>query len=518
MKRKNAIQNSPVYQHRYLVAGIILALVAAFMAAYLFWDLPGGLSAAEMRSASIAGNLSLSGLSIGSYNWVNLPWTLLQALSIKLFGLSVMSVSLPAVVVSLLTVGLIILLLKKITKPSLAIMGGLLTVSSSFAISLARAGVPAVMTTLLLTLLFVIGYYAINGANKDKWRSFIGLAIVASLMCYMEAGPYIVLVMLVVALLHPRLRLALLSNKKRFGVMLTIVVIITAPLWLSLIAGISDNMLRGVASGLFSLGSPSLANPKQFVNAYGGFDSVMLNGLVVPMLTVVGAIMTVIGLVVAARDKASSVRFYLLLGMLIFVTILGAFNPGLVYLLFIPTIILETLCLGYFTDKWYGLFPVNPYARVFAIVPLAILLGSLSSVDMSRFFNAVNYNKNVVYAYDWGITAVNDILQSEKDKDYRYTIVTTSYQSRFYQVLAKQYDDMKVVVCDDNTYNVKFDNKVCNSKELTREVANWANDKTDKDRLLIIGEQEFDLPKDVHLSTIRTNWWSKDNVVVEAYK
>ena len=45
MKRKHTIQDSWLYRHRYPIAGVVLALIAAFMVSYRFWDVPTGLSA-----------------------------------------------------------------------------------------------------------------------------------------------------------------------------------------------------------------------------------------------------------------------------------------------------------------------------------------------------------------------------------------------------------------------------------------------------------------------------------------
>lgn len=515
MKRKNAIQNNPIYKYRYWLAGAVLALVAVFMAVYRFWDLPGGLSAAEIQSATVSGNLSLNSIVKGALgdpgtaqSIINLPWSVLQWLSIKLFGLSVMSVTLPAVILGLASVGLIIWLLAKITKPSLAIMGGLLTVSSSFIICMSRSGTPAVMTTFLLATLLLASYYYINRPDdRKRWSLLFVIAALAGLS-YMTAGFYIVLAMALVGLLHPQVRLALLTDKKRLAALIGSYLILTIPIWLGGIMGLAKGN-HELIGGLISLGAPSLQHLRALAAAYGGFNATMVDGLVVPMITVVGAIMAAIGLIVVALDRVSSIRFYLLIAAIVPTVIMGAFQPGLVYLLFIPTIILETICLGYFTDKWYGLFPVNPYARVFAILPLAILLGSLSSVDMGRFFNAVNYSPSVVYSYDWGITKVNEILSAEKDKDYNYTVAVPAKQASFYNILMRHHGNIRIAAVDDQAFA---------KGELDSTIAEWALNKDGNDRLLMLGDGDVKQSDNVKLVMIKTNWWKKGNLVVREYK
>ena len=231
MKRKKAVQNSLLYRYRYLLASIILALLAAFICVYRFWDLPSGVSNTEMRSAVASSNISITSLLDGNGSLVNLPWSLLQCLSINLFGLSAMSLRLPAVLLTLLTIALIIWLIRRISRPNLAMMAGLLLVSSSFVISMTRSGTPAIMTTFLLALILNVGYGAMFSAGRTRWLSAIGLAIVGAALCYMVAGPYLILALVIGVLIHPRVRLAIRSNKRVFGTMLAGLFILVAPLW-----------------------------------------------------------------------------------------------------------------------------------------------------------------------------------------------------------------------------------------------------------------------------------------------
>ena len=156
MKRKKAVQNSWLYQHRYWFVAIIIALLALFMAVYRFWTIPYGLSAQEKQSAIASSQLINDPGSIlptgQAGGLVNLPWRLLQGCSIKLLGMSIFSVRLPAVITALLAVAVIIFLLSKIFRPNLAAMSGLLLVSSSFAIAISRSGTPVALITLLVSL------------------------------------------------------------------------------------------------------------------------------------------------------------------------------------------------------------------------------------------------------------------------------------------------------------------------------------------------------------------------------
>ena len=495
MKRQGVIQNSPLYRYRYAIVWILLIGLALFMAVYRFWGLPSGLSATEMQSAARSGQLSLSGLAsaITSGNLgclVDLPWLVVQGLNIRLLGLSTLSVRLPAVILTLLSVILITILLRHLTKRNVAMMGGLLAVSSSFAISLSRAGVPAVMTTLLLTLLLLCGYLVINRTGKVANAAFVGVAVIAALLCYMSFGPLIVLTILLIVLLHPRLRLVARSSRRRLIVTLAGFAVLILPWLVTLVIGLIYGNLGFAELGL----TPSLGNLATFAAAYAGFNSNLVGGLVVPMLTIVGAIMVVIGLVITIRDGISSVRFYTIITLMIVLTALGACQPGLVYLLFVPTIILETVCLGYLINKWYDLFPVNPYARVFAILPLAILIGSLCSVDMGRYFDAVSYNHQVACQFNSGLDAVNSL-----DSKQRYLVVVPQAQESFYQLVSRHHDNINVTTAADSA------------------VQAWIK-RPDHRQLVIMAGSQAKQPTGAKLVGVRTNWLAEQNVVATIYQ
>ena len=59
--------------------------------------------------------------------------------------------------------------------------------------------------------------------------------------------------------------------------------------------------------------------------------------------------------------------------LLIFTVVITGFNPSSVVFIIIPLSILVAHGLKYVLEKWYGLFPENPYARISALIPLSIL-------------------------------------------------------------------------------------------------------------------------------------------------
>ena len=218
------------------------------------------------------------------------------------------------------------------------------------------------------------------------------------------------------------------------------------------------------------------------------------------MMTVVGAALVVVGLIYVTATARTSIRFYLLAGLIVLALVLGSCNPDFVYLLFVPTIILEAAALSYVTSQWYGLFPNNPYARVFAIVPIAILIGSLCSVDASRYFNAASYNRVVVYSYDQTLPVLVDFIKDNDDVSLGVVVPDSQDKYMLCSYLSTQYDNIEVVD------SLPSGRASVNSDSLNSGA-----------KVVIIGHDEVEVPDYMVLSDVRTGWTKEDSVVLRAY-
>lgn len=364
MRRKRSIQRSWLYRYRYLLASILLAVIVLAISIYRFWSVPSGLSASEKLSAIASGRLASGNIT----GLVNAPWQILEALAIKLYGMTIFALRLPALLLVVASILTMMLAIRAIYRPSLAMMGGLLMACSAFTISLGRAGTPAVMTVLLLTLAILLGYYVVNA--KQKVAPAVGLALDLMALSYMSGGLYIVVALAVAALLHPKSRYTIKRHKKLLaGIAVAYLILLLVPMLL--IGGCHTTL-----ASLLVIGTPSPANLRQLASGYVAGSAGLTGGLMTPMLTITGAIMVVIGLItLARRGGLLSLRSYVIISLLVAGVSMTTFNPDYIYLLFVPTILLEVIAIGYIVDKWHGLFPQNPYARSLAILALSILIG-----------------------------------------------------------------------------------------------------------------------------------------------
>ena len=501
MRRKRSIQRSWLYRYRYLLASILLAVIVLAISIYRFWSVPSGLSVSEKLSAIASGQLASGNVT----GLVNTPWLILEALAIKLYGMTIFALRLPALFLVVASILTMMLAIRAIYRPSLAMMGGLLMACSAFTISLGRAGTPAVMTVLLLTLAILFGYYVVNA--KQKVAPAVGLALDLMALSYMSGGLYIVVALAVVALLHPKSRYIIKRHKKLLaGMAVAYVILLLVPM---LLIGRG----RTTLASLLAIGVPSLANLRQLASSYVAGSAGLTGGLMTPMLTITGAIMVVIGLItLARRGGLLSLRSYVIISLLVAGVSMAAFNPDYIYLLFVPTILLEVIAIGYIVDKWHGLFPQNPYARSFAILALSILIGSISLLDINRYISAVNYQASVVYQYDQTLPAVNQLLTSNPHAEIRLVVHSeTDYQ--LYSLLTNRYSNLRVYRHDDKRIN-----ELIKSLEAKQTGGSLVDSKAPPLKLAITGKAIRSDVQKLKLSHVYTGWLQYDSLLLAVYE
>ena len=280
---------------------------------------------------------------------------------------------------------------------------------------------------------------------------------------------------------------------------------LTLPLSSAVVTGLIGASDNDVLRRLLVIGRPSLSNLSEFAAAYAGLQGQVIGGLIVPMTSIVGGILTLGGLVYCAIHARASVRFYSLIVMLVVLLATGACNPGLIYLLFIPVAILQTMCIAWITNSWYGLFPKNPYARVFAVAPIAILIGSLCLVDASRYFNSAGYDPDVVYSFDQKVPVAIDFIKDNQDKSL-LLIADNSTDREFYQQLALSYDNVDVA-------EATMDEQ----ESLKRSLNDFTGDQSNQ-TLVVVSNNQVQMPDDLQLTELRTGWTAHGNVALRAYQ
>ncbi|MBQ9018569.1 glycosyltransferase family 39 protein [Candidatus Saccharibacteria bacterium] len=416
-----------LYKHRFVIGYVLLSL--AFVG--LLFGLPliaqNGLSAGEMDSAVNSYALSYDAPLNGDL--VDLPYRLLQKVSIMIFGLTPYAIKLPSIIVGLLLGVLLILVLNRWFKNNVSLLASSLVILSTPFLFLAGSGTPLIMLVFWPTLLLWLGS-KIQGEKKPKPMYSFFFAVALLLSIFTPYMLYFAAFCVVFVFLQPHLRFIIRSLPKvpLFIVGLLIVGGITA-----LIMNIVNHP-NTIIELLFADG---MEPGKYLPNIWSGLTllftwsgdakSVFLSpliGLPILSLTLIGLFSTTKGFF-ASRNSIATL-------LLVFALIISGFNPSAIVFVILPVAILNAHGLKYILEKWYGLFPENPYARIAALLPLSVLFGIILVPSLLQYVYGYRYNPQIVNEFSYDLQAIRGNITDG------YLVAKDNYD--FYKLLENSTD------------------------------------------------------------------------------
>ena len=423
--KKYTISNMFLYRHRFGIGYAILGLLFAAMLILLPAITPNGLSEAEMQSSVTSANLNRN--TILSGNIVDLPYHMLQKVSIMLFGLTPYGIKLPSIIMGGILGILFILLLNRWFKNNVAIMASVLAVLSSSFLYIAGSGTPLIMIVFWPTLLFWIGS-KIQGENKPRpFYSFI-FAIILLLSIFTPYMIYLAIFIVIFALVNPHLRFTIKNLPKVPFTLMTIIVLAVGAF---IVYNATKN--HGTIPELLFMNDFSwgkyLANIRDAFMPFFQWNGMVENTFLAPLIGLASMALAVIGLISTYKGFFAS-RNSIATCLIAFTVIISGFNPICAILLILPLAILIAHGFRYTLNSWYGLFPENPYARVFGIIPIAIFLGIMITSDITHFIFGYRYNPAVANLFS------NDLqLVKEHVEENTILVTSTDLEKDFYSIL-----------------------------------------------------------------------------------
>ncbi len=426
--KKHTISKLFLYKHRFVIGYTILGLLFLAMLFFLPTITPNGLSKDEMESVTTSFNLNHD--TILSGNIIDLPYHILQKYSIAIFGLNGFGIKLPSILIGGVLGLLFILLLNRWFKNNVAIMASVLAVLSSSFLYISGSGTPLIMIVFWPTLLLWLGS-KIQGVNRPKpFYSFI-FAIFLLLSIFTPYMIYLAIFIVFYVLIHPHLRFTIKHLPKIPFCIMSAVVIGFVTLVIMNAVKNPSTMPRLLFMESFSLHA-YLSNIRHafipFFQWNGMIESTFLSplvGLATLALAITGLISTYHGFFASRNSLATY--------LIAFTVIISGFNQNHAILLILPLAILIAHGFRYILNKWYGLFPENPYARVFGILPIAIFLSIIIISDISHFIFGYRYNPAVANNFS------NDLsLIYANVEDSTTLVVEDETEYNFYKIIEKK--------------------------------------------------------------------------------
>lgn len=388
--KKLIISQLFLYRHRFIIGYILLSLSFIFTLFFLPTIAPAGLSDAELKSAAHSQNLSPGRLfDLNSNQLVNFPYHLLQKLSISLFETTPYSIKLPSIFFALGLGLLLVLLLNRWFKNNVALIASVFTILSPIFLFLAGSGTPLIMLVFWPTLLLWLG----SKIQIQKQPKFPHLILFLCLLFFSSFTPYLIYITLAIfvfAILKPHLRFTIkkLSLSQFISLsLLTIpaiaffsLLIILNSSFRSEISPISDINLSLFFQNLNLAFTP-------FFSWSGRVDNLFLS----PFVNLATFALAMAGLVSTTKGLFAS-RNSIAVLFIFFTIFISGFEPDSAVLIILPLSILIAHGIRYILEKWYGLFPENPYARIFAIFPISAFILIITTSSLSYFIFGYRYN------------------------------------------------------------------------------------------------------------------------------
>jgi len=406
---KKIFDINPKIPLRDIFGYLLFFALLLFLVLFYFTQIPTGLSAAEMTSATISGNLTLSGWIPDQI--IDLPYQFIQWLSFNIFDVSVFSIKLPSILMAILTGTMVLFIVRELYNSKVAILTGLIVISSVLFISLGRTGAPLIMPIFLSIVAMFATSRALRKTKHDlRWLILAGVAL--ALNIYSPMGIYLTVILIGVAMFHPKVRF-ILSKSKLWKTIVTAVVLLLliTPLIIGIVRDPSVVMqLLGISNFSFAL-SDIKDNALAIFWPMGG----EFTGIATPLLTMSLVAFMALG-VVGAVDNFHSVRSYLSIPLFGVILILSLFNSNAAPLLLVPVILLTAIGINYLLNWWFMLFPRNPYAKAIGVIPLAILFGWVILSGSTRYFETNFYDKNLAYDFYSGFDATKEAVDGNEKK------------------------------------------------------------------------------------------------------
>jgi hypothetical protein len=428
MSTRNIVDFS-IYRWRYILGYIVLALLFIGLLAFAGLVVPGGITTREMSAVATSDLLSIKSFSPEMI--INIPYYLLQKVSIMLLGVSVLSIKLPSIILAFFAALGVILLLRTWFRRNIAILTGLIAFTAGPFLLAVQSGTPDILYILWPSWI-LLAASKLSRSDRLRLPWLIVLTIAITLSLYTPLALYVLLALVSASIIHPHLRHVIRHiPRNQVLIALGVGVLLVTPLLYSIA---KDPHL------IFQLiGIPEMINVRenlaQLAMQYGSFFNPANDTIMTPVYSLPVVIMMIVGLyqIFSTKYTASS---YVITAWLVMVAAVAVINPRLVNITFIPTLILIGYGLSFIIRYWYRLFPRNPYARVAGLIPLVILITSLTLSGFDRFTYGYLYNPSSAHVFSKDIVLLRKELRQYEPKSV--ILHVAKGEEAFYRAVANR--------------------------------------------------------------------------------
>ena len=427
--------NSFIYKWRYAIGYTVLVIIFAVAIALAGLYAPGGLTQSEINTLAITNSLSKD-----SVNLVNIPFHGLQLLVLKLLGVSVLTVKIPAMIFAIASIVAIFFLLKRWFKSNITILSMLIMATTSQLIFLAQSATPQILYVLYSAIIILFSSLILQKAQKPLlWKILLAVSVGISL--YTPFFIYINTCLFIAALIHPRTRYHILRKSQRINWLIALgaFALVVAPIVYMSLSNID------VISQLIGLNYLSsfdlLGSIKTLFQTYFWASPILVNDQIAPIFDFASVFIIILGGITLFMNRYTARSYVITAWLIITLPILLA-NPGYVAVIMVPLFILLTLGTETLLNEWYKLFPKNPYARAIGLISAVALISVMVFGGADRYMNGYRHMPEAVNNSSIDLTLLSKHLVKYPAK---VQLIAADDELPLYQTFAR-FNDHDIIV------------------------------------------------------------------------
>lgn len=423
-----------LYRWRYIVGYGVIGLIVASLIVVAGLLVPGGLSHDEMQSV-ITSSTPLTPLNPAFVT--DLPYHLLQRASFHIFGVTILSVKLPSLILGTLSIIGIFVLLRGWFRHNVAILTTLVIITTGQFLYLTQSGTPGILH-IFWSVWLLVAALRISRQSRIAWLWKIILAADIALSLYTLLSIYILIALTSAVIFHPHLRYIV----RRLPKLKTTFAFIIGLLFLAPLIYV---VWRHPHAGLALLGLPDsnfniVDHLIQVARMYGDFWSPLRSPYLTPLYGAGTLALMLLGIMRLFTTKYTA-RSYIITSWSILLIPIIIINPDSASVTFVPALLLTAMGIASLLHMWYSIFPRNPYARIVGLVPLIILMGGILITSVDRYLYDYSYDPAIAHLFSRDLRLLNNQLPP---RSMPATLVVSQDDLAFYQTVAKYHPGLTV--------------------------------------------------------------------------
>lgn len=436
-----------LYRWRYALGFLTVAVLLMVIIAAVTFLSPGGISQSEMNS-TVTSTFTQPQALLGQSpeHSIHLPYRLFQKLSLAAFGVNLVSIKLPSIMFAIGSVLALYGLLRLWFRRNVAVITSIITVVTGQFLLLSQLGTPAIGYIFWnAAMLYSASMLAQTKKLRPVW--FVTTAMLAAVSLYSPLQLYAVFALAATCLIHPHARFVVLKQSKWvLGLGIVVFLALVAPLVVSVVQ--QPSLLKTLLGIPADFAVVSLEMVKTQLSQYAGFYKASSDIRVTPAYGLGIIALVFVGLYRLFTTKYTAKSYIITIWFLLLLPAI-LINPDAVMVTFVPVVLLIAYGIDYLIRSWYRLFPQNPYARLFGLAPLSVLVVGLILSGVERFVYGYHYDPKASHVFTRDLSLLD--TQVEKHNGKTITIIVPENQRAFYTIYAERKRTQPKVVVTSNT-------------------------------------------------------------------